>query len=237
MDAEELVNVNGRRSRVYDFLGRVYEREIDEDSLLRMQKAREDMAKLTESTDEVNERIKHGLKLIVGYLESTANRKTRDVLLELAAEYADLFLGVKGTPPHPSESVYLNEFHPMYQRQRDEVLAIYRDEGVDKVKEFHEPEDHAALELQFMGYLCERTAEVSGKKDWKEARRLLELQRKFLDQHILKWMPKLAKDVVENAETDFYRGMAYLTDGYLEADRRTIDEILGELENVQEKPR
>lgn len=225
MGLKELSHVNRGRSRVYNFLARIYGREVDEASLRLMLKAVNELSRLAEEMGEVDERIKHGLKLLVGYLESSAGRETKDVLLELAAEYADLFLGVKEIPLHPSESVYLSKTHLMYQKQRDEVLKIYRDEGVDKVKEFSEPEDHAALELQFMEYLCERTAEALEKDDVKEAKRLLEVQKKFLDEHALKWMPKLAKDIVENAETDFYKGVAYLTDGFLDLDRKALEEI------------
>ena len=45
----------------------------------------------------------------------------------------------------------------MYQEPRDRVLSAYWNAGVNKTKEFTEPEDHIAIELQFMEYLCRKT--------------------------------------------------------------------------------
>ncbi len=119
--------------------------------------------------------------------------------------------------------------HLMYQEQRDEVMALYRDMGVDKVREFTEPEDHVAVELSFMSYLIGRTLEEWGKGNLGEVRRLLEIQRRFLREHLLKWVHRFAEDVESSAEVDFYRGLAYLTDGFLELDESSMDDLVSML--------
>ncbi len=44
---------------------------------------------------------------------------------------------------------------------------------------------------------------------------LLQAQRDFLSEHLLRWGPAWAKLVKKHAETDFYRGLAHLTNGAL----------------------
>ncbi|MGC9087856.1 MAG: TorD/DmsD family molecular chaperone [Conexivisphaera sp.] len=223
--------VNEGRRYVYDLLSRLYEREVDEELLGELTSAAEggELARRFEALAELDERVGRGLDLMLGYLRSAAGRARKDVVLELAAEYASLFLGVKGTPPHPSESAYMSAGHLMYQEQRDEVMALYRDMGVDKVREFTEPEDHVAVELSFMSYLIGRTLEEWGKGNLGEVRRLLEIQRRFLREHLLKWVHRFAEDVESSAEVDFYRGLAYLTDGFLELDESSMDDLVSML--------
>ena len=36
------------------------------------------------------------------------------------------------------------------QKERDEVLILYKSAGLELSKNFREPEDHVAIELQFM---------------------------------------------------------------------------------------
>ncbi|MGC9116960.1 MAG: TorD/DmsD family molecular chaperone, partial [Conexivisphaera sp.] len=197
----------GRRY-MYNLLSRLYEREVDGELLEGLLAAAEsgELAQRFEALTELDERVGRGMDLMLGYLRGAAGRDRKEVLLELAADYASLFLGVKGTPPHPSESAYMSAGHLMYQAQRDEVLAIYRKAGVDKVREFTEPEDHIAVELSFMSYLVGRTLGEARRGNLGEARRLLELQRRFLREHLLKWSHDFAEDVIANADVDFYRG-------------------------------
>jgi TorA maturation chaperone TorD len=44
---------------------------------------------------------------------------------------------------------------------------------------------------------------------------MLQSQRDFLSEHLLRWGPAWAKLVKQNAETDFYRGIGHLTHGAL----------------------
>ena len=220
--------VNEGRRYLYDLLSRLYEREVDEGLLDELTSAAEsgDLARRFEQLANLDERVGRGIDLLIGYLRSAAGRPKKEVLLELAAEYASLFLSVKGKPPHPSESVYRSASHLMYQEQRDEVLELYREMGVDKVKEFREPEDHIAVELSFLSYLIGRSLEEWERGNLGEARRFLEVQRKFLEEHLLKWVHQFVEDIISSAEVDFYKGVAYLTDGFLEMDWSSMDQLV-----------
>jgi len=90
------------------------------------------------------------------FIKSIKDKDLKEVEQDLAVEYAGLFLNMRLVSVAPFESVYTSPEHLLMQEARDEVLSEYRREGLDKVKDFKEPEDHIALELGFMAYLCQR---------------------------------------------------------------------------------
>ena len=120
---------------------------------------------------------------------------------------------------YPFESVYSSEKRLLMQSARDEVLALYRAAGLSKQESWKEGEDHIALELEYLQILSDRTAEALCKGDTDTATSWVRAQYNFLDVHLDSWAPLLTAEVKKFAKTDFYRGLAFLTEGFLETDR------------------
>ena len=112
------------------------------------------------------------------------------------------------------------------QEARDEVLAIYRANGLDKAPAWAEAEDHVALELEFERLLCERAADVLDAGDEAAAARLFETQHGFVQAHLAVWVPTFVHDVLHFAKTDFYRGAAHLLQGFVREDAAFLDDLL-----------
>ena len=170
-----------------------------------------------------------GFKQIADYASSLRTDDLEKTRVELSVEYAGLFLGVWRVPAHPSESAYFTDGQLVMQEPRDEVLKLYRMMGVDKTGQFKQPEDHIALELQFMAHLCEKTNTALKDEDFSEARKYLEAQRNFLYEHLGKWVPKLCADILKSARREFYKAIARITDGYIEMDKKLVEELLDSL--------
>ena len=102
--------------------------------------------------------------------------------------------------------------------------------GFEKVKEFKEPEDHIAVELDFMAKLCGWIKESLESDETDAAMGYLRNQREFMDDHIMKWVPELCERLKNASESKFYTALAHLTQGFLDADSTLIDELLGTLE-------
>jgi anaerobic sulfite reductase subunit A len=219
----DLVN---NRGAIYSFLSRVYEREVTLDLLKELSAEKGPLLQMANLNDLGEGSLREGFQELIGYLRGLGGRDMTQAKLELDVEYANLFLGVIGKPPHPSESVYSSSEHLVMQKVRDDVLFEYRKVGVDKVNEFTEPEDHIALELQFMAYLCSKTAEALVKGDSAKAVDCLEIQKTFLEKHLAVWVPKLTKDILESGTVDFYRGAAKITEGFVAIDKDSIAELI-----------
>jgi anaerobic sulfite reductase subunit A len=166
-----------------------------------------------------------GFKQIASFASSLKGADLEKVRLDLAVEYAGLFLGVWGKPAHPSESYYLTEGQLIMQQPRDDVLKFYRAMGVDRAGGFKEPEDHIALELQFMAHLCDKTNTALKDSNFKDAKTYLDAQRNFLDEHLGKWVPKLTSDILKSARHELYRAIAKITMAYVDADKELIADL------------
>jgi TorA maturation chaperone TorD len=125
----------------------------------------------------------------------------------------------------PYESVYTSTHALLMQEARDEVLALYRSQGIDKDPSWTDPEDHISLELTFMQVLCERCAEAVEIKDDKRARALIRTQYGFLTNHLLSWVPRFCIDVPRYAVSGLYHGFADLTSAFLEDDKALLEDI------------
>lgn len=234
MSKSDLIRCLKGRETIYSFLGRICEKEIDE-QLLREFIARKELFskyKLTVEPDVVY--VKEGFGELHSYLTSLSGEKLNTAILELAVEYANLFLGVgynrgKGIP-HPSESTYMGGY--LYSDVVDNLFEAYLREGLIKSPDFKEPEDHIALELHFMAILC-RKAIISlndGKRQ--DLLKYLNMQKTFLTEHLLKWAPKLAEDITENAHTLFYKALGKIMKGFLETEEKIIDKLIEQAERL-----
>ena len=67
-----------------------------------------------------------------------------------------------------------------------------------------------------MGKLAEREGNSWADGDAADASWCREAQRKFLDEHLLAWVPRFCGKVVAMAGQPFYREMAEFTDAFLE---------------------
>ncbi len=101
--------INDNRVAIYSFLSGIYARELTSEQISVLRTRRGDLLpnlSFGSGDGEDAKRIRSGLGLIKKYFESVANGPENDVRLDLAEDYAGLFLGVRGKIPHPSESAY-----------------------------------------------------------------------------------------------------------------------------------
>lgn len=225
MQSEALSHLIQKRQTIYAFLKGVYEKELPKELLAGMPEKMRPL--LTIAGALPNAETRKVVKELVKFTDAIPSQDLDNLQLRLAADYARLFLSISKVPPHPSESTY-REGTPM-QHSRDEVLKTYWSFGVDKKKEFTEPEDHIAVELNFLMYLCEKAVEALKNGDAREARRYIQGQKDFLEGHLVKWVPRLVKDIVNTAKTPFYKAIAVLTKEYIEMDLSATKDLLEQL--------
>jgi TorA maturation chaperone TorD len=126
-----------------------------------------------------------------------------------------LFVGVGQVLAAPWESVYFNDGRMVFQEQTLQVRDWFRRFGVETEKLHNEPDDHIGLELSFLAHLATLGLQAIEAKDDNKFEEIVEAQRRFMEEHPLKWVPRWCKLVEEKANTDFYRGLAKLVRGTL----------------------
>ena len=211
MTNEELMDLMEERALGYRFLSRAFRTAPDAaliDAVLRMADA--------ERADD---------DPLAPFYAEAADADAETLRIDLAADYNQLFLGMSAHPVAPYESVYTSDEGLMMQEARDEVLAVYRSEGLDKLPSWKESEDHIALELEFMAVLGDRIVTAAEAADEAEVERLLSTQRNFLEDHLASWAPLMTADLRRFTQCGLYQGLASLTDGFLQVEEEFFDEI------------
>jgi len=214
---------NGRklmmdRARVYSFLSRIYREELDEEFLIGMKQG-------FRSVDCEEPELRHAY----GNLHMFLNRIEIDdeLVTGLASDYADLFLGIGKHPAHPYESVYRGRNGTVMGIPRDEVIGFYRKESLRRAEWFKEPEDHVAIVLEFMAYLCLKEKETLEIRPAVRDRQWIRLQLDFLEQHLKNWVPAFCNDILKcPTRYEFYDGIAEFTKAYIIFEEKTLCRLI-----------
>lgn len=209
------VTIMKNRASFYQFLSRLFEKEISGE-LLRQLVNEEYPEDISQS------KMQEGYKGLAEFFKNVKVMNEEHLLDELSADYAKVFLAageVKGNAAFPYESVYTSKSKLVMQEAWDEVRRVYADRGLELKSNLSDiKEDHIAMELQYMAYLCGQYG--------KEEEDLLEEQQEFLQKHLLNWTEKFVADIQTYARTGFYKAIGNLLLGYLEMDESVITELL-----------
>lgn len=185
------------RAEFYAFLSRMFLEEPPRELALDMANGR---FRLPEYPDED---FSEGVRLIEKFVRE--GKDAARIYNEMCSEYTRLFVGPVPVM-FPYESMYIDG--SMMSKSLLSVKREYRRAGLKRAKDFREPEDHIAMELGFMGYLCGMGSEDSKREE-----------RDFLHNHLLKWVPGFCDELCEKSRSDFFRGIGKLTRGFLFLDR------------------
>lgn len=231
---DDIKNAMRTRIALYSFLSRAFRKEVD-DQFLQMIRAMSDTIRILASQQEEEEfsQASSELAKFSRQVEEASGKARDDLLIDLAAEYAGLFLNAGPKPVFLVESVYLTQDHLLYGKPYFAVLDAYRVLGFDKVKDFKEPEDHVAVELEFMAHLCNFALRALEEANLEYAKGYLKNQEEFLTDHLSKWVPELAHGLKETSSTTFYRAMAYLLNGFIRMEKELFPHLIDEVESLK----
>jgi TorA maturation chaperone TorD len=125
--------------------------------------------------------------------EAAMKRKKR-----LAVMHARLFVGPFEILAAPWASLYLDPNQRLMGDTSQYAIQAYAEAGLGPSSSRKEAPDHITHELEFMYYLAFQEG-TTGETSWRER------QRRFWNEHLGRWLPKLAQ-AVRNAKLDSYYG-------------------------------
>lgn len=209
----EYVSLMKNRENLYRFLANIYRKEVDQTFL-------DQMNVMTFPENCCDSELAEGYGVLMEYLENCGSEAVTD----LAVDYAKIFLAAgisQGSAAFPYESVYTSRKKILMQDAWEQVCEIYAAKGLKKgdvTKDILE--DHIALELEYMAFLCNQAQEEEENLD------CLEEQNTFLSKHLLNWVSEFCSDIDKCADTLFYKGIAQITNGYLRLDSIILDNMI-----------
>jgi len=136
-------------------------------------------------------------------------------LAELQRDHRQAF-GLAGPLCYETEYGLPHEF-----RQSQELADLggfYRAFGFGMGGTVRERPDHIAVELEFMHLLALKACLAAGKQDHAHAELCQDAQRKFLQDHLARWIEPFAARTAQNAAAGPYLALARFTAAFVQAD-------------------
>lgn len=134
----------------------------------------------------------------------------------LLRDYTRLFLGPIDTLAKPYASVWLEPGNSgLMQESTMAVTALYEEGGFDIAEDFRELPDHVAVELEFLYLLIHRQNQAQQAADATALAEADGLRRRFLQNHLGRWVAPFSAAMRSGATEPFYRELADLTERFV----------------------
>ena len=198
-----------KRSNLYNLLSRLYEREVE--------------APLLEQILSSSRSTADGHILPPDFVTQVSFQGAERAARELVAEFTALFIGGhRKRRVFPYESVYTSADRLLMQEARNSVATLYRDAQLSLQDDFHEPEDHLALELAYMAHLNMQASQAVQKKSIQQS---IDHQLSFYQRHLMVWVSEFCADLKKATRSTFYAWLAEFTSDFLAAEDEALQQL------------
>ncbi|EOX1767399.1 molecular chaperone TorD [Vibrio cholerae] len=216
---QELKILNEKRAEIYWWLSSLFFKELSEQDIARYHSA-EVRTFLSGLADEQS--LSREVKHLVEALNRLQDRQ--DAQLELAADFCDLFLKSDRDSALPYASVYTDQglLNGKPAQQMRELLSAL---GVKVEQNLNEPEDHLAIQLDFLAHLAISANQIEHSAQLSLA---LQAQSDFISQHLLTWLPAFAERCTQFDAFGLYSAAARLALAFIQQDKHCLDELIQE---------
>jgi TorA maturation chaperone TorD len=144
-------------------------------------------------------------------------------------EYACLFLG-PGEHISPHESVHHqkedDKSGQLWGKSTVEVKNFIESAGLDYKEAYTGLPDHISVEFEFMQQVTLREEQALSEGDQEGALYCLKMEKKFIEEHLIHWIPVFCEKIISRAELPFYRGMAALTNDFIQFEKEEITKYI-----------
>ncbi len=192
------------RSDIYSLLATIYGQEITSD-LLGQIKAPQFLGALS--------------VLEIEGIDGLMQKPEAELLEDLAVEYTRLFLG-PGKHISPHESVHHQredgQWGKLWGKSTVEVKKFIEATGLSYTDDYKGLPDHISVEFEFMQLLILAEEQAWMDEDRDKAVACRQVEKKFIEEHLINWIPNFCEKVVQETELPFYKAMATLTRSFIE---------------------
>lgn len=133
-------------------------------------------------------------------------------ILQLEFDFNRLFVGPDKLLASPYESSYRNRDQTLMQKETLQVREFYSRAGLEVANKGVEPDDHLALELEFIGYLYANLTDDGFRR----------LYQEFLEKHLMVWYKEHCELIHKHSENPICQAMAYLLEGVIEQEQERL---------------
>ncbi len=199
MEAKELA---AAKFTIQRFLATVFADEISPE-LFKAMKTATFLRSLKKASETLySKEMTRGARALFDYMDGAGV----DTHKELTFEYADLFLNAGKSPVLPYESFYIDREPTLYGEPLFQMREFLRKQQLHKDPDYPEPEDHIAVEFDFLAEMNRR--EASGDLA------VADIRADFGRRHMA-WRTEFCAVLHYSDTSGFYQALAEFTLGYL----------------------
>ncbi|MBI5854363.1 MAG: molecular chaperone TorD family protein, partial [Nitrospirae bacterium] len=116
----------------------------------------------------------------------------------------------------PYETLFGND-HVFGQSQvMGDIAGFYKAFGVELSRDVHERLDHLSVELEFMHFLAYKESYARCHDGSDKVQIVVDAQKKFVKDHIGRWVPLFAKMLVRKADSGLFKLVADFLNDWME---------------------
>ncbi|KLV08720.1 molecular chaperone TorD [Photobacterium ganghwense] len=199
---KELIAFNEQRAEFYWWMSSLFARELTAEDIAQYQ----DGEMLTYLSGlGMTEELKQPVDAFRDAIHRLGQRA--DAQLELAADFCGLFLSTPKSGALPYASMYVGESGLMNDKPAQDMNQLLDEYGIAQRKDFNEPADHLAIELDFLGNLI---IMANQQKTEADAEPQMQAQLHFLENMLLNWLPAFTSAAKARDPFGFYAAAASL---------------------------
>jgi TorA maturation chaperone TorD len=139
-------------------------------------------------------------------------------LSDLQSEHRRVFSNVITLDCPPYETLFGNDHVFGQAHVMGDIAGFYKAFGVELSRDIHERMDHLSVELEFMHFLAYKESYARCHDGMDKTQIVVDAQKKFVKEHIGRWVPLFAKMLMKKADSGLYRFVADFTDQLIEFD-------------------
>lgn len=168
------------------------------------------------------QRAKQKLASLKRYLDQVeqwvASECANWTLSDLQAEHRRVFSNVITLDCPPYETLFGNDHVFGQAHVMGDIAGFYKAFGVELSRDIHERLDHLSVELEFMHFLSYKESYARCHDGADKIQIVEDAQKKFVKEHIGRWVPMFTRMLGKKADSGFFRLMAEFSSEWIDFD-------------------
>lgn len=166
------------------------------------------------------ERAKNKLTALTRHLDQVEQWVSSECvnwqLSGLQAEHRRVFSNVITLDCPPYETLFGNDHVFGQSHVMGDIAGFYKAFGVELSRDIHERLDHLSVELEFMHFLAYKESYARCHDGAEKTQIVVDAQKKFVKEHIGRWVPLFARMLAKKADSGFFKIMADLSSDWID---------------------
>ncbi|MEC9006158.1 MAG: molecular chaperone TorD family protein [Nitrospirota bacterium] len=209
------------RSKLYLLLSWSYLYPEDEEFLDYVQSGefvedgRAALGSLEAALEDCGEEAESSLKAIAKYFDEIEDWASSEGvnwgIQDLRDEHRRVFSNVIALDCPPYETLFGNDHVFGQSYVMGDISGFYTAFGLQLSQDIHERLDHLSVELEFLHYLAYKESYALCHDGQEKVKTVVDAEKKFVKEHIGRWVPLFSGMLKKKADYGFYRCIADLT--------------------------